>query len=365
MATDPDEKAQQEEPSSEIGDDPTEKIVETVECPNCGQRFVGDYCPGCGQKANPSASATDVLSGLLGEIIDVGSEFVESKFWQTFIGLTIRPGEMLHSYLEGTRTPLLNPGRYLVVAIVVELVTHQFLSWIGARSSQEPVPSKAIPEKEETLLFLDALSQDSAAYLDALAATTWFRVCVYLIIGLLGSLLLFRLFRNQLLDLGQGFALFSYVLGHSLWVSTIVTPIVLLFVDPAVESSSLELIVPICSFGYIAVALTAYFGFHWRSIGKSVLGGLLLFLEVILLVYVMICSFQVWLLGTQPGKYLSETAMSEGVHNFLFLLGDDALFQLPVQVALPPSIVLIPNALMWLSPVLIHIIFELYVYFTR
>jgi hypothetical protein len=104
-----------------------ETAVEPVECPNCGREFANNYCPECGQEADPSASVVEVIGGFFRELVDV-----EHGFWPTFVGLTLRPGEVLQQYLSGVRAGLISPGRYILVAVVVSAGTRQFSRWIGA-----------------------------------------------------------------------------------------------------------------------------------------------------------------------------------------------------------------------------------------
>jgi len=110
-----------------------EQVVEPVECPNCGREFTGTYCPDCGQEVDPSVSAAEMIGGFFRELVDL-----ESGVWPTFVGPTVRPGEVLRRYLSGVRAGLISPGRYLLAAVVVNFGTEQFLVWIGASLPPPP-----------------------------------------------------------------------------------------------------------------------------------------------------------------------------------------------------------------------------------
>ncbi|MFB6232335.1 MAG: hypothetical protein ABEL04_14390 [Salinibacter sp.] len=70
-----------------------EAIVQTTECPNCGRIFAGDYCPTCGQEADPSSSVAGVIGGFFRELVDL-----ENGFGATLVGLTLRPGQELANW---------------------------------------------------------------------------------------------------------------------------------------------------------------------------------------------------------------------------------------------------------------------------
>lgn len=109
------------EAASETGPSP----VETVTCPNCSRRFVGTYCPNCGQENRP-ASVLDLVSGFLREVVDL-----DGGFWPTLNGLTLRPGFTLRRYLQGARRSYMHPGRYLLTAIIVATLATQGLGTMG------------------------------------------------------------------------------------------------------------------------------------------------------------------------------------------------------------------------------------------
>ena len=115
-----------EEVQSPAPEEP-ETEVDTVECPNCGHEFTGNYCPECGQEADPSATVVEVIGGFFRELVDL-----EHGFWPTFVGLTLRPGAVLRDYLSGVRAGLISPGRYLLAAVVVDVGDDRLFAWIGA-----------------------------------------------------------------------------------------------------------------------------------------------------------------------------------------------------------------------------------------
>jgi len=87
--------AEPESPEEETAT-PSEGSPEPIECPNCGHEFTGNYCPECGQEANPSVSIAEVIGGFFRQFGDL-----DHGFWPTFVGLTVRPGDARMSrYLD-------------------------------------------------------------------------------------------------------------------------------------------------------------------------------------------------------------------------------------------------------------------------
>jgi len=88
--------------------------AEIAECPSCGHQFVGDYCPNCGQEADPSVTVGDVAGDFARELTDV-----KGGFLSTLVGLTLRLSRVLRKYLDGVRAEYMSPGRYPLVSILL------------------------------------------------------------------------------------------------------------------------------------------------------------------------------------------------------------------------------------------------------
>ncbi len=100
-------------------------------CANCGRTFIGEYCPGCGQRAESELSILHILGGFVRELVDT-----ERGLWRTFRDLTLRPGTAARGYLAGARQPFTSPGRYLLVGAIVTTVTSAALQRLGAPRPQ-------------------------------------------------------------------------------------------------------------------------------------------------------------------------------------------------------------------------------------
>ena len=247
------------------GENPSgEQVVETVECPNCGRAFVGDYCPDCGQEADPSASITGVIGGFFRELVDV-----EHGFWPTFVGLTLRPGEVLQQYLSGVRAGLISPGRYLLAAVVVSIGTDQFLAWIGAgdlpwAESEAPTSpngtaSGGAGAEEGFGRALDVAVSQVILLFDRTAG-------ILLVTGLLAALL-YRLFKDKLRRMGEALATGSFLVAHGMFLGRgadlLYVGAAFLYIGQPAESPGFFSLAIL--FGYIGLASHQCFGPGWKS----------------------------------------------------------------------------------------------------
>jgi hypothetical protein len=123
--------------------------VPTTRCPNCGRRFAGTYCPGCGVPIGRPRSILGMASACLQELINV-----RRGLWATLKALTLRPGPALRRYLGTGPRLLMTPGRYLLAAIVVSFGSIRALTGLGverrlpARGSITTAPSRG-PRRPE------------------------------------------------------------------------------------------------------------------------------------------------------------------------------------------------------------------------
>ncbi|MCS3639897.1 DUF3667 domain-containing protein [Salinibacter ruber] len=186
---------------AEAKEDPAGSLTETAECPACGRRFVGDYCPDCGQAADPSVSATGVIGGFFRELVDV-----ENGFWPTFVGLTLRPGKTLQKYLSGVRKGLTGPGRYLLAAVVVYVGTDRVERWIGTEPPPVAGPYMTADGKKEAL-------EVAVDYYDFVGEQA--TILPFLLLTVLLAFGLQALFRDRFSRGAEALAVGSFLTGHA------------------------------------------------------------------------------------------------------------------------------------------------------
>lgn len=283
----------------------SEAVVETIECLNCGRRFVGDYCPNCGQEAHKEISTIEVVGDFFRELVDT-----EHGFWHTFKGLTLQPGTTLQRYLQGERRPFMNPGRYLLVSAVIGGGLIQILQWIAPFTPQQGIIGgmatafaggfargvRGVEVAPSNSAFAEASRH--AEQLGSLRILT-----LVALAGLVG--LLYRvLFRRHVSSLGESFALAAYAVGHA---------VILLsgtrFVLGVIHQYWID-VTPLGLFAFFALLLVypgtvtyGCFGANWWNGVKGTLGTLWALMEMVFVVLVGIGGYAGWLLWAHPATY--------------------------------------------------------------
>lgn len=244
-----------------------EAVADTTECPNCGHVFTGSYCPECGQEADPSSSITSVIGGFFRDFVDI-----EHGFWPTFVALSVRPGEVLQGYLRGVRKGLVNPGRYLLAALIIDIGADRLLAWIGARTLPWTDPGVSQSLDVSSLgaddIFITSFEETSAVLV---GPQTRF-ITMLLMAGLLAAVL-YRLFA-EIGQMSDALAVGSYLVGHTTFLSRGIDLLyavpAFLYTGEAVELPSLLLII---GFGYLGFAGYRAFGLSWKGAVKLAVAG--------------------------------------------------------------------------------------------
>lgn len=102
------------------------------ECPTCGARASGRYCPECGEK---KFGATDLsirhfFSHAMGEFFHF-----DSKIFRSCRLLFTRPGFLTSEYLRGCRKPYLHPFQLFFAANLLYFFVQPYLGWSGLRTT--------------------------------------------------------------------------------------------------------------------------------------------------------------------------------------------------------------------------------------
>lgn len=269
----------------------SEAVVETAECPNCGRVFTGNYCPECGQEADPSVSAAAVIGGFFRELVDV-----ENGFWPTFVGLTLRPGKTLQQYLSGVRKGLMNPGRYTVAALVVVVGTRQLNRWIGTESPPIVDPYMTANGKREAMGV-------SVAYFDSIVEQAPF--VLFLLIAMPLAFSLWTLFRDRFTRGAEALAVGSFLMAHTILLGE---GIDLAFTGAGslLVGSSVELpfqAVLVFMIAYVGIACWGCFGPGWKPALKGAFCGGWAWVELFAIVGILLVSTAFWLWSVYPGTY--------------------------------------------------------------
>lgn len=293
----------------------SEAVVQTIECPNCGREFVGDYCPECGQEADPSTSVTDVIGGFFRELVDF-----ERGIWPTFVGLTLRPGQTLRRYLKGVRKTLARPGRYLIGAIMVAFGTDRVLRWL----IDAPGPSTSGfvgPPSQWNWDWAEQGLGGASAVVNYWVeqATGGSLVAVYLLMPLVLAFILHRLFPEEIGSGGEALGLSSFLVGqmalfhagiavvHDLFAHDLLSPLFsLLYVIAHRQGPGLSV-----GFGvywlvcavYLGIALYQCFGRRWQSYVAGLGGWLWTYMEAMLIYTLCTIAVAICLIVASPEIY--------------------------------------------------------------
>ncbi|WP_263788115.1 DUF3667 domain-containing protein [Salinibacter grassmerensis] len=285
----------------------SEAVVRATECPNCGRRFVGDYCPSCGQEAGLSVTVTGVAGGFLRELVDV-----ENGFWPTFIGLSLCPGKTLHKYLSGVRKELVSPGRYLLAAVVVTVGADQLSRWVGALPP--PVVDPYMRAADGKRNAFDA----SVAYFGSAVEQVPFLPFLLIAVPLAAGLWTF--FRDRSNGGAGALAVGSFLTGHTLFLAE-GTGLALAWTGSLSGLPSAELpfgaAVALVT-GYIGIACWRCFGPGWKPAAKGAPSGAWAWAEFAAIVMVVTAGTAYWLLTAYPGAY--HISSPEGVPRWILLI---------------------------------------------
>ncbi len=127
------------------------------ECLNCHEALSGGYCHQCGQRNIGSRLTLNVfMQGFANALSEL-----DSKLWQTIIGLTKNPGRIALKYVEGSRASYINPVRYFFVMFAVYLavavLTGAHDSFVESAVQIDGTPETA--QDKKILTFMEGLRE--------------------------------------------------------------------------------------------------------------------------------------------------------------------------------------------------------------
>lgn len=96
-----------------------------ITCKNCSTEFKGNFCPKCGQSIQEYDQPISFL------IVDMLGNFFafDTRFWNTFSSLVIKPGKYAKEYLLGHRAKYAPPIRvYLFISLAFFLLLSSYIN---------------------------------------------------------------------------------------------------------------------------------------------------------------------------------------------------------------------------------------------
>lgn len=122
----------------------------TVECLNCGQKYCGNFCPACGQKASVSRlSFHKVWRGAM-DVWGLGG----SSMLKNMVCLILRPGYLIADYLEGRRQMYFPPFKMLFLFSALLFLIEHFLG-ADLQSAREAMDDGVIDSMNDIILFIE------------------------------------------------------------------------------------------------------------------------------------------------------------------------------------------------------------------
>lgn len=98
--------------------------TETQHCYNCGNDYVGNYCPHCSQKAGVGPINWRSVRQSVMDIWGLGTHSMPLSIWH----LMLRPGHLIGDYIDGKRQVSFPPVKMLFfVAVIVALIVYYLL----------------------------------------------------------------------------------------------------------------------------------------------------------------------------------------------------------------------------------------------
>jgi len=279
--------------------------VESDQCKNCGRRFVGEYCPQCGQEATPPTSALGVLSVFFRELVDI-----EGGLWPSMWTLTIRPGEALSHYLGGARQRLMHPGRYLLASIVVAFGTDRAFTWLGMRTPYDERVSANITETESSEVAPETTTEIQSLLVwaaDRVMESQAFLIGTNLLLTGFLSLTIWRLFRSHSERGAQAVAFSAFVVGHTVFLRSAAE---LLYIPADYITAGPSSGLPtngtiVITAVYVVVVTTGTFGGGWKSGAKGLLAIGWAAFEQALVLGVVIGGYLTWMIYARLGGEMS------------------------------------------------------------
>ncbi|MCS3610062.1 DUF3667 domain-containing protein [Salinibacter ruber] len=309
MSSGPSEQHRQDESASEkrasgAHETATEGLTRATECPSCGTPFASDYCPSCGQAADPPISATAVVGGFFRELFDI-----ENGFWPTLVGLTLRPGNTLRRYLEGARAGLASPGRYLLASVIIGIGINRFLAWTGMGKDPFDVGASSGTTGEGGPadggdLLVEALFTAIGQWEQFFGAQI--RTLSALLMAVLLGALLFRLFGERLSRAGEALTLGAFLSGHlellNQGAKLLCSPAVFLWTGQPLKTPSFLLTVVI-QVGFVGFTAHRCFGPGWRPGLKGAFAAGWALIEGMAISWIFLMGHAGWLALTRPERF--------------------------------------------------------------
>ncbi len=187
--------------------------AERTKCLNCQQSFKGLFCPQCGQRAGTKPlRAFTLLTDMLDHVFDLEAPLIRT----TVQGLT-RPGWVARQYVSGRRRDFVNPIKFSVLCIALNVFVIRILGFdVVAAVTPPPTPGSEVNPLGPII---------SAAMRAAMELSQQYAVLFSLALLPVYAILMSALFSQSRWNYLEFLVLGFYVTGIGTLVQTVVVPI--------------------------------------------------------------------------------------------------------------------------------------------
>lgn len=251
-----------------------------MKCPSCSNDVLTTYCPHCGQRQNVSRiTLKETVRDFWMQVVGF-----DGFFLRTLHDLTLRPGQVARSYIDGVRVRYFGPLAYFFFMITLLLL---WLSVLGLDFSE------LIRDKQQTLAVPNASNRAGAL------VTQWIGDHIKWVLFLAVPFQAFGArhfwFRKSGLNLVEHMVPLFYISGHLFWVTMLVFAYRKIMGDIPVVAVTL---LSVMYFGYMYANLMTYqsrLKAFLKGFGVYVTGQLLFVvtltvIAIILLLLIMVFS---------------------------------------------------------------------------
>ena len=116
----------------------------TIDCPNCGTNFAGNYCPNCGQKANTHRTLTAIAHDLIHGVLHL-----DGKLSHALPLLLFKPGRLTRRYIDGERAKFVSPMSMFLFGVFAMFAVFQMVGLTTPTSLDLSGPAQMAMEKGE------------------------------------------------------------------------------------------------------------------------------------------------------------------------------------------------------------------------
>ena len=254
-------------------------------CLNCGKKLAGNYCSGCGQKADTHRISFkhfifhDVLHGTFH--IEKGMLFTAKQ-------ALFRPGKAALDYIAGKRVQYYNVFYFILITVGLILFFRHFLNELAAGDAEELIQNRKYMNEASKKIDI-IFSQKS-------------KLIIFLFVPL-AALNSFMLFRRKKLNLSEHFIIAGMILLGMLLISLLGN--LFFYIDLMIPFSSvfadtMSIIITALIFLHVGYGYINAFGANYSKLGvmyRIVLFFALFCLEILIMLIILIGIATHWKFG--------------------------------------------------------------------